>query len=482
MVRETKMGIPEKGQSREKILTQLASFKEKDLAWQNGRVFSFVFSAGREAEELVKEAYGMFMAENALDPTTFPSTLQLEREIVRMTAELMGGDEDIVGNVTSGGTESIILAVKTARDWARVKHPQIKEPEIVLSQTAHAAFHKAAHYLDIKKVMVPFDQEAFTANVSAMAEAINENTILLVASAPNYSHGVVDPVREIAALAKEHKVLCHVDACIGGIQLAFMRQLGYEVPDFDFTLPGVTSMSVDPHKYGYSAKGSSVVLYRDKELRRHQIYANLSTTAYAIINPTIQSTKSGGPLAATWAVMNFFGQEGYRKLVGDVSEGAWRIIDHINDHPDLRIEGSPAMSIFALTSDTLNVFQLADTMRQMGWYLQPQFSKGSNRPNIHITVSFTNVPFVDEFLNDLNTAVEQTKALEQLDPKIVQQQVNMLLAGKSTEEAAEALYQLAGIEGESLPEDMALVNTILNALPPSIAEHLLREYFNDLYV
>lgn len=476
------MVLPERGSSREQTLSQLAAFKVNDLAWRNGRVFAFVFNAGQEAEELVKEAYGMYMSENALDPTTFPSTLLLEREVVRMTAGLMHGGNNVVGNVTSGGTESILLAVKTARDWARAQRPEIEKPEIIMSQTAHAAFHKAAHYLGLKKVVVPFDQESYEADIKAMREAINENTILLVASAPNYSHGVVDPVAEIATLASEHDLLCHVDACIGGIQLAFMRQLGYDVPEFDFAVPGVTSMSIDPHKYGYAAKGSSVVLYQDKELRRYQIYANLSTTAYAIINPTVQSTKSGGPLAATWAVMQYFGQEGYRKIVGEVAEAARRIIEGINAIPELRIEGNPNMSIFAMTSDTLNVFQLAETMNKKGWYLQPQFSKTGNRPNIHLTVSHTNVPFIDEFLADLETAVSETKAQEQLDPEIVQQQVDMMLAGSSPDEAAEALYQLAGIEGESLPEDMAFVNTVLNALPPEIAEHMLREYFNDLFV
>jgi glutamate/tyrosine decarboxylase-like PLP-dependent enzyme len=476
------MGLPEQGQDREQTLSQLAAFKQNNLAWRNGRVFAFVFNAGHEAEELVKEAFAMYMSENALDPTTFPSTLHLEREIVRMTADLMQGDNNVVGNVTSGGTESIMLAIKTARDWARAHRPEIKEPEIVMSQTAHAAFHKAAHYLDIKKIVVPFDPESYEADVDAMREAINENTILLVASAPNYSHGIVDPVPEIAALAEEHQLLCHVDACIGGIQLAFMRQLGYDVPDFDFAVPGVTSLSVDPHKYGYSAKGSSVVLYKDKELRKYQIYANLSTTAYAIINPTVQSTKSGGPLAATWAVMNYFGQEGYRKISGEVAEAVRRMIEGISAIPDLRIEGNPDMSIFAMTSDTLNVFQLAETMHRKGWYLQPQFSKTGNRPNIHLTVSHTNVPFVEEFLADLETALAETKAQDQLDPDIVQQQVEMLLAGSSPEQAAEALYQLAGIEGESLPDDMAFVNTVLNALPPEIAEHMLREYFNDLFV
>ncbi|MFN2276916.1 MAG: pyridoxal phosphate-dependent decarboxylase family protein [Candidatus Promineifilaceae bacterium] len=476
------MGLAEEGQGAKQILAQLAAFKADDVAWRNGRVFAFVFNAGQDAEALVKQAQAMYLSENALDPTSFPSTLRLEREIVRLTAGLMQGDSQVVGNVTSGGTESIMLAVKTARDWARAQRPQIKEPEMILCHTAHAAFHKAAHYLGLKPVIVPFEPDTYKADVEAMREAINENTILLVASAPNYSHGIVDPVPRIAALAANNNLLCHVDACIGGIQLAFMRRLGYEVPPFDFAVPGVTSLSVDPHKYGYSAKGSSVILYRDRALRRYQIYANLSTTAYAIVNPTIQSTKSGGPLAATWAIMHYFGQEGYRKIAGEVIEAARKMMDGIRAMPDLRIEGRPDMSLFAFSSDTLNVYQLAEVMRQKGWYLQPQFSKAGGRPNLHLTVSHSNVPFVDEFLADLAAAVAETKRLEHLDPQTVREQVSALLQGLTTAEAAQALYQLAGMEDGELPEDMAFVNTVLDALPPPIAEYMLREFFNDLYV
>ena len=182
------MNIPQAGNSREQILSKLQSFKDNDLAWRDGRVFAYTFNAGSEVEDLVKEAFSMYLSENALDPTTFPSTLQLERDIVRMTAGLMRGNEQVVGNFTTGGTESIILAVKTARDWAKINRPSIKTPEIILCQTAHAAFHKAAHYLGLKKVIIPFD-ENFRADVEEMKAAINENTIILVASAPNYSHG-----------------------------------------------------------------------------------------------------------------------------------------------------------------------------------------------------------------------------------------------------------------------------------------------------
>ena len=386
-----------------------------------------------------------------------------------------------VGNVSTGGTESIMLAVKTARDWAKAEKG-ITEPEMVLCQTGHAAFHKAAHYLGIKMHVVPFQPETYQADLDAMADAINENTILLVASAPCYSHGVMDDVPAIAALAQKHHILCHVDACIGGFQLSFMRLLGYEVPPFDFTVPGVTSISIDVHKYGYSAKGASVILYRSKEIRRHQIFSCLSTTAYAIINPTVLSTKSGGPLAGAWAVLNYLGEEGYLRITKAVAEATQALIDGINAIPDLYVLGQPAMCIFALESDTVNVFQLADVMRTKGWYLQPQFSSDPLHPNIHITVNQSTVPHVADFLQDLIEGVEETKQLEQLDMAFVKMQIDNLLGGLPPEEIASSLYQLAGISGSELPEDTAFINAVLNVLPKPIAENLLLEYFNDLYV
>ncbi|MCP4356783.1 MAG: aspartate aminotransferase family protein [Chloroflexi bacterium] len=475
------MNIPLIGKSSDKILQTLQAYKQHDLAWRDGRVLAYVYDAGRDTEEIVKQAFTLYLSENALDPTTFPSTLQMEREIVRMTANLLRGDEQVVGNVSSGGTESIMLAVKTARDWGRATKG-INEPEMILASTAHAAFHKAAHYLGVKLVIVPFNPHTFQADVDAMQAAVAENTILLVASAPCYSHGTVDPVPEIGALAQENNILCHVDACIGGFQLSFMRQLGYDVPAFDFTVPGVTSISIDVHKYGYAAKGASVILYKSKELRRHQIFACLSTTAYAIINPTVLSTKSGGPLAGAWAVLNYLGTEGYQRIVREVTEATRKMIAGINALPDLHVLGRPTMCIFALESDTVNVFQLADVMRGKGWYLQPQFSADPLHPNIHITVNQATVPHVDDFLRDLAAGVEETKGLEGLDTAVIKTQIDALLSSLPPDEMAASLYELAGIRGSKLPEDTAFINTVLNVLPKPLAEHLLLEYFNDLYV
>jgi glutamate/tyrosine decarboxylase-like PLP-dependent enzyme len=475
------MKIPQTGKSPEEILKNLQQFKQHDLAWRDGRVLAYVYDAGKDVEAVVKQAFTMYLSENALDPTTFPSTLHMERDIMRMVANLLRGDEHVVGNVSTGGTESIMLAVKTARDWAKAEKG-ITAPEMVLCPTAHAAFHKAAHYLGVALRVVPFESDTFQVDMEAMVAAINENTILLVASAPCYSHGVMDDVVAVASLAQKHDILCHVDACIGGFQLSFMRLLGYKIPPFDFTVPGVTSISIDLHKYGYSAKGASVILYRSKEIRRYQIFSCLSTTAYAIINPTVLSTKSGGPLAGAWAVLNYLGEEGYLRITKEVAEATQTLIDGINAMPDLYVLGEPVMCIFALESDTVNVFQLADVMRSKGWYLQPQFSADPLHPNIHITVNQSTVPHVADFLRDLAAGVAETKELDQLDMAFVKMQIDELVKGLSPDEMASSLYQLAGISGNELPEDTAFINAVLNVLPKPIAEGLLLEYFNDLYV
>ena len=321
------MRIPEQGWSKQQVLEALEQFRADDMPWRDGRTWAYVYDPGREAEEVIKQAFAMYLSENALDPTVFPSTLRLENELVAMAAAHLYGDEQVVGNFTSGGTESIILAVKTARDHARALQPQIREPEIVLPTTAHAAFHKAAHYLDVKVVLAPVDPKTFKADVAAVRAAITPNTILLVGSAVSYAHGVVDPIEALGQLALEKSLLLHVDGCMGGFLLPYLRRAGAPVPRFEFDVPGVTSISMDFHKYAFAAKGASAILHRNKELRRYQIYACSNWTGYTVINPTVQSTKSAGPIAAAWAVLHFIGDEGYLEIARQVLDATRRIAD-----------------------------------------------------------------------------------------------------------------------------------------------------------
>lgn len=479
------MTIPMGGVDRDELYAMLESFKERDLAWRSGRVLAYTYGLDAEAEEVAKRAYMMYLGENGLDPTTFPSMHQLETRIVRMLADLLRGDDAVVGNCTFGGTESILCAVKTARDWARVHRPEVTAPEMIIPLTAHGAFHKAAEYLGVTAVTAPFNPHSFQADVDAMADLITPNTILLVGSAPGYAQGVVDPIPAIAALAESRGLLCHVDGCVGGIHLSFMRRMGsVTFPDFDFSVPGVTSISVDMHKYGYAPKNISTVLYRNKELRRHQIFACRRTTTYALINPTVLSTKSGGPLAGAWAVLNFLGEGGYREIVSSVNACTRRMVEGINAIPGLRVLGEPDMCMFSFTSDDFNIFQLADDMRDRGWYVQPQFSTELSPPNLHITVTQSSIPHVEALLKDLAESAEAMQNHpEPIDLAAVRAQVQTMLA--SLEGGPEAIAQLAavaGLQGTDLPEHMALINSVMDALPDALAETILTEFMNDLYV
>jgi glutamate/tyrosine decarboxylase-like PLP-dependent enzyme len=478
------MQIPEKGLSKEQVLGTLQAFKTYDMDWKSGKVWCYVYNPGDETSQVVREAYQMFLTENGLDPSVFPSMLKLETDVVRMVAGLLRGDEQVVGHLTTGGTESIMLAVKTARDKARFERHALAEitaPEMVLPKTAHASFHKAAHYLGIKPVVVDINPQTFRVEAAAMRAAITPNTILLVASAPNYSQGVVDPIAEIGSLAQEKGLLFHVDGCVGGIHLSFMRKLGYPVPDFDFTVPGVTSISADLHKYGYTAKGSSVILYRNKEIRRYQIFACTDTTAYTLINPTVLSTKSGGPMAGSWAILNYLGEEGYFHIIRTVQEATEKLIAGINAIDGLYVLGKPDMCMFSFASDVINVYQLTDEMHKRGWYLQGQFSTPLTPRNLHISVSYGTTPNVDALLKDLRECVEIVKNSPPLDTAAIRAEVANFVRYPSPE-AFGKLSAMAGLSGTELPTEMAVINEILDALPDAWANEFLINYFNDLYV
>jgi glutamate/tyrosine decarboxylase-like PLP-dependent enzyme len=475
------MQIPEHGLPKVQVLAALQSFKTYDLDWKSGRVWAYVYSPGDEVADCVRAAYNLYLSENGLDPSVFPSLLKLETDVVRMLANLLRGDERVVGHLTSGGTESIMLAVKTARDWARATHPEITSPEMVLPMTAHAAFHKAAHYLGVKAVVTPFDPVTFRADVAAMRAAVNANTILLVASAPCYSQGVIDPIGEIGALALEKGLLYHVDACVGGIHLSFMRKLGYPLPDIDFSVPGVTSISVDMHKYGYAAKGASAILYRERSLRWYQIFACTDTTGYTLINPTVLSSKTGGPMAGAWAVLNTLGEDGYLRIVAEVQQATEKLIAGIRAIPGLYVLGEPDMCMFSFASDEINVYQLADEMKERGWYLQGQFSTPLSPRNLHVSVNYGTLDKADSLLEDLRECVEAVRKQPALDAQGIRSLVSQALQNP-TPEAFAGLLALAGIQGAVLPDKMAVINEVLDALPDELSNLLLINYFNDLYV
>jgi len=476
------MNIPATSVPREALFERLEQYRSDDTPWREGRTWAYVYDPGPEAEAVIKDAFASYLSENGLDPTAFPSALRMENEVVAMAAAHLHGDADTVGSFTSGGTESLILAVKAARDRARELRPGIARPRMVLPETAHAAFHKAGHYLGVEPVVVPVDPVSFRADPDAVRKAITPETILLVGSAISYAHGVVDPISELGQLALEQELLLHVDACMGGFLLPYFARLGSPVPDFDLRVPGVTSISMDLHKYAFAAKGASVILYRDKSLRKYQMYACSNWMGYTVINPTVQSTKSAGPIAAAWAALQFIGDDGYLEFARQVRDATAEIVAYVDAHPDLRLLGRPDMNLLSFASDSVSVFHIADEMKERRWFVQPQLAYTSSPENIHLSINPASVHWTKAMLGDLSESIEKARELPsgELAAKI-QQAFGSLAPEELSEELFENLLAMAGVSGSSLPGRMAEINEVLNALPVPLRERLLVEYLNVLY-
>lgn len=476
------MKIPEKSQPVEDVMGRLRAKKADDVDWRQGRTFAYIFGIGEEATRLAERAHTLFVWESALDPTVFPSTLHLETEIVAMAANHLGGDSEVVGNFTSGGTESVMLAVKTARDYARANNSKLQKPQMILPNTAHPCFHKAAHYLDVETVTIAVNPQTFRADVAAMEAAITDQTILLVGSATSYGHGVVDPITELGQVALKHNVLLHVDGCIGGFMLPLFRELGAEITPFDFSVPGVTSISMDLHKYAFAPKGASTVLYRNDRIRQHQIFTWSDWPGYALVNPTVQSTKSGGPMAATWALLTHLGMEGYLKEAAKLKGGMETIVAGVESIEGLRVLGKPEMSLIAVACEGLSVFRLSEEMRKLGWMMHPQMKMGELVENFHLTLMPCNVPQLDNWVDDLaRTTAALRSETESTVPTPIKAMVDSVDLSKVTDGQLGELMGMAGLAGGALPDqDMTEINEILNELPSDIRDRLLTIYFNKL--
>ncbi|MGW1725856.1 pyridoxal phosphate-dependent decarboxylase family protein [Streptomyces sp. NPDC002306] len=476
------------GRPAEALLAELRELRAGDAPTRGGRTFAYVYDSGLAGlDELAGAAYTAFATVNGLDPTVFPSVARLENDVVAAVSAVLGAP-GAQGTFTSGGTESILLAVKTARDHARARRG-VTAPQLVLPSTAHAAFHKAAHYLGVESVVVPVSPTSFRADPRAVAAAMTDRTVLVVASAPSYAHGVLDPVAEIAAAAAARGVLCHVDACIGGWFLPFLRRAGRAVPRFDLSVPGVTSLSVDLHKYGYADKGASVILYRDAELRRHQYFAHADWPGYPVVNPTAQGTKSAGLLAQAWAVLRHIGDDGYTTLARRVADAADRLVPGLRALPGVRVLGEPAGSLVAFTvtdtdgaPDLSLVLHVADEMRERGWYLQPQLSYDALPPNLHLTLTPATGDRVDALLADLGQALSAARDAGPLtvDPELVRLAA-ALDPDTLTPEEVSGVLAFAGLIGEGLPTRMAPVLVLLDALPGPLKERLLTEFVGSLF-
>jgi sphinganine-1-phosphate aldolase len=401
--------LPEQGRARNDVLAEMRELAAREAPrWRDGFASGAVYHGADDHIAFANEAYSIASQSNPLHPDLWPSAIKYEAEIVAMTASLLGGGSGagrvptVCGTVSSGGTESIMLAMRAYRDWARTERG-IDEPEIVAPRSAHAAFDKAARFFGMRLVTTELGPD-WRADVGAMEAALGPRTAVLVASAPGFPHGVVDPVGEIAALAQRHGVGCHVDACLGGFVLPFAARLGYPVPPFDFRVPGVTSMSVDPHKFGYAPKGTSVVLYRDPSLRRYQYYCSSTWMGGLYYSPTFAGSRPGGLSAACWAVMVSLGMDGYLALTRRLLDAATRIKEGIEDIPALEILGDP-LFVIAFRARALDVYALLDKMSSRGWSLNGL----QDPPAAHLCVTQRHAePGVAErFLDDLRASVAE---------------------------------------------------------------------------
>jgi glutamate/tyrosine decarboxylase-like PLP-dependent enzyme len=401
------MALPRHGLSKDEIVEALAAKRARDARWADGRTFGMVYDGGESVHEVAEAVASMFLHENALNTIAFPSLGEIQREVCDAVAALLHGDT-AAGFMTSGGTESILCAVKAARERARAERG-IDAPEMVLPESAHAAFHKAAHYfgLQVHKVAVRAD---FRADVDAMAACVNTNTVLVVGSAPQYPQGVIDPIPELAQLAADAGSNFHTDACMGGFVLPFMEQLGHDVPPWDFRVEGVTSISVDIHKLGYAPKGASVILHRDKRLRQYQTFVFDDWLGGFYASPGVQGSRPGLPMATAWAVMHHLGIEGYQRLTRVTIEARERIEAGVRAIDGLTVLGGPEAQLLAISAaegheDRVDVFALGDAMQARGWVHDRQGPPDS----LHATVSAGNAPVVDDYLADLAACVAEIR-------------------------------------------------------------------------
>lgn len=404
--------IPAKGVPRADVLAMFQKLCEQETGrWRDGYASGSVYNGDPAHIDFMNQAYGLNSQANQLHTDIWPSQAKFEGEIVSMTAHMVGagqttapfGSPDgVCGSVTSGGSESILMAMKTYRDWARDKRG-ITQPEIVVPVSAHAAFHKASQYFGIGLQLTPLDDE-YRADVDAIRDAITPNTIALVGSAVNFPYGTIDPLAEISELARQRQIGLHVDGCLGGYFLPWVEKLGHTVPAFDFRLPGVTSMSVDTHKYGFAPKGTSVVLYRGQELRQYQYFTTAEWPGGLYHSPTLSGSRPGGLSAACWASLVSFGEAGYTEATRTILAAAATMKDGIRAIGELKLLGDQTFGVFAFGSDVLDIYQVLDQLSARHWALT-----GLQHPaGIHIstTLRMAQPGVAERFVADLKASVQ----------------------------------------------------------------------------
>lgn len=399
------MKMPMNGRKHNEILTEMRSFGRDDANYKEGRTWSLVYYLGKEHTDFLKEAFGTYFSENALNPMAFNSLKRFEAEVVRMTASMLHGGPKVCGTMTSGGTESCLLAVKTYRDRAR-RLRRVRRPEMVVPESIHVAFEKAAEYFGVKAVHAPVDK-TFRVDVKRVRRLINRNTVMIVGSAPCYPHGVVDPIEELGELALSKGVPLHVDACLGGFLLPFVDKLGLTVPPFDFRVPGVCSMTADVHKYGYAAKGASVILYRTSDYLRDQLFVYENWPGGIFASPALLGTRPGGAIAAAWASMQAMGESGYLEQARLIMDTTHTLVNGINTIPGLEVLGNPHMSVLAYRSvdPDVSIYAVGDRMEERGWHIDRQ-----QRPEcLHAMVTPGHADVIQQYLADLADTVARVR-------------------------------------------------------------------------
>ena len=398
--------LPDRGRDPQQILAELAGFAADDPAYTEGRLWSLVYYLDEAHQDFLNQAYQAYSSANGLNPSAFKSLKRLENDIIASTLDLLHGPQDACGVLTSGGTESCLLAVKTYRDMARAQR-KVTAPEMIVPATAHVAWYKAADYFDVKLRFLPLDAQLH-ADVGKLAGLINKNTVMVLGSAPEYPHGSIDPIEAMGRITQTRGVPLHVDACVGGFILPFMAMNGVPLPLWDYRVPGVTSMSADLHKYGFAAKGASTITYRHHAMLKHQMFVYTEWPGGMFASPALLGTRPGGAYAAAWAALQYFGVAGYRELAATTYQAFEIMKKGIESIPGLCVLGEPTGPLLAYGSSdkTLNIYAVGDQMDAKGW----QINRCQNPDGLHAMITAQHLKVVEAYLRDLRAAVETVRA------------------------------------------------------------------------
>ncbi|KAH7090683.1 pyridoxal phosphate-dependent transferase [Paraphoma chrysanthemicola] len=442
------ISLPTTGWSEEEVRKKLGDMANMEhTRWEDGRVSGAVYHGGDELIRLQTEAFGKFTVANPIHPDVFPGVRKMEAEVVAMVLSLFSAPEDGVGVTTSGGTESILMACLSARNKA-YKERGVTEPEMILPETAHTAFRKAGEYFKIKVHLVACNAPSYKVHLPSVSRLVNPNTILLVGSAPNFPHGIIDDISGLSRLALKRNLPLHVDCCLGSFIIPLLSKAGFEAEPFDFRLNGVTSISCDTHKYGFAPKGNSTVLYRSDAFRKYQYFISPDWSGGVYASPSIAGSRPGALIAGCWASLVKQGENGYVDACHKIVGGMKKIESAIRERPelssDLKVIGRPLVSVIAFLSTTIDIYDIADGMSTKGWHLNAL----QNPPAIHVAVTLPIVAVVDKLIEDLVEVTEDVKDKER----------RRIAEGKGAKGAvkgdAAALYGVAG----SLPNKSVVVD------------------------